>query len=63
MDPSGQSIVLEGGTKIVVPESLAINRSELKPGLVVRAQYEEREGAKMATTITVTPTSPRQRIP
>ena len=62
VDPGVQSIVLEGGTKIVLPDSLAMNRGELKPGVVVRAQYEEREGAKMATTITVTPASPRRQI-
>lgn len=56
--PSAQSILFEDGTTLVVPESLAIRRSELKPGAVIRVQYEERDGQKVTTTITVDPASP-----
>ena len=55
--PSAQNIMLEDGTVLVLPESLAIRRSELKPGAVIRAQYEERDGQKVVTTITVRPSS------
>ena len=55
--PSAQSIIFEDGTTLVVPDSLAIRRSELKPGATIRAQYEERDGQKVITTITVHPPS------
>lgn len=61
VDAGGQSLVLEDGITLTLPDSLAINRSELKPGVVIKAQYEEREGGKMATTISVSPASPQQR--
>ena len=55
--PSAQNITFEDGTILVLPESLAIRRSELNPGTVIRAQYEERDGQKVITTITVRPSS------
>jgi hypothetical protein len=55
--PSAQNITFEDGTMLVLPESLAIRRSELKPGAVIRVQYEERDGQKVITTITLQPPS------
>lgn len=55
--PSAQNIICEDGTVLVLPESLAIRRSDLSPGMVIRAQYEERDGQKVITTITVRPAS------
>jgi len=55
--PSAQNVICEDGTMLVLPESLAIRRGELKPGVVIRAQYEERDAQKVITTITVHPSS------
>jgi len=55
--PSAQNITCEDGTVLVLPESLAIRRSELKTGVAIRAQYEERDAQKVITTITVHPSS------
>ena len=55
--PSAQNIICEDDTVLVLPESLVIRRSELKPGVVIRTQYEERDAQKVITTITVHPSS------
>jgi hypothetical protein len=55
VDLSTDTIILENGDTLVVPPSLAINRSHLKPDVWVVAQYEERGGRKVATTISVRP--------
>jgi uncharacterized protein DUF1344 len=48
-------IVLEDGNTLTVPQSLNFNRSQLTPGASLRAQYEEREGRKVVTTIILQP--------
>ena len=55
VDLSTDTIILDSGDTLVVPSSLAINRSHLKPDVWVVAQYEERGGRKVATTISVRP--------
>ncbi len=55
IDLSTDTIVLESGDMLVVPSSLAINRSHLRPDVWVVAQYEERGGRKIATTISIRP--------
>jgi hypothetical protein len=55
-----QSIVLGGGTALVVPASLEFNRTELKPGAGVKAKYEERAGKKFTTTVILEPASRRR---
>jgi len=55
-----QSIVLEGGTALIVPASLEFNRTELKPGAGVKAQYEELAGKKFTTTVILEPASRRR---
>jgi hypothetical protein len=55
IDLSTDTIVLENGDTLIVPSSLAINRSHLKPDVWVVAQYEERGGRKVATTISIRP--------
>jgi hypothetical protein len=55
IDLSTDTIILENGDTLVVPSSLAINRSHLKPDVWVVAEYEERGGRKVATKISVRP--------
>lgn len=55
IDLSTDTIILQSGDTLIVPSSLAINRSYLKPDVWVVAQYEERGGRKVATTISVRP--------
>jgi hypothetical protein len=55
IDLSTDTIVLDNGDTLIVPSSLAINRSHLKPDVWVVAQYEERGGRKVATTISIRP--------
>ncbi len=45
----GRWIVFTNGTQVAVPDNVA--HVEMKPGAVVRAMYEEREGQKFATSI------------
>jgi hypothetical protein len=45
----GRWIVFANGTQVAVPDNVA--HLEMKPGAVVRAMYEEREGQKFATSI------------
>jgi hypothetical protein len=46
----GRWIVFANGTQVAVPDNV-VHRFEMKPGAVVRAMYEEREGQKFATSI------------
>jgi hypothetical protein len=46
----GRWIVFTNGTQVAVPDNL-VQHFEMKPGAVVRAMYEEREGQKFATWI------------
>ena len=46
----GRWIVFSNGTQVAVPDNL-VQHFEMKPGAVIRAMYEEREGQKFATSI------------
>ena len=46
----GRWIVFQNGTQVAVPDNVA-HQFEMKPGAVIRAMYEEREGQKFATSI------------
>jgi len=52
-----QSVVLEDDTALIVPASLEFNRTELKPGAGVKAQYAERAGKTFTTTVILEPAS------
>ena len=43
-------LMLGDGTQITVPENVA-RRSELPLGVMIRVQYEERDGRKVATSV------------
>ncbi len=55
IDHESDTIVLEDGNTLTVPQSLAFNRSQLTPGASLKAQYEERGGRKVATAIILQP--------
>ena len=46
----GRWIVFSNGTQVAVSDNL-VQHFEMKPGAVIRAMYEEREGQKFATSI------------
>lgn len=46
----GRWIVFSDGTQVAVPDNL-VQHFEMKPGAVIRAMYEEREGQKFATSL------------
>ena len=46
----GRWIVFANGTQVAVPDNV-VHHFEMKPGAVIRAMYEEREGQKFATSI------------
>ena len=60
VDRRGVNIILEDGTSLIVPVSLEFDRRELRPGATVKAQYEEREGKKFTTTLTLEPAARRR---
>jgi PDZ domain-containing secreted protein len=55
VDAAGKAIVLEDGTKIMIPDSAKVTITELKPGQSVKLSYEEKDGQKTAKTITIQP--------
>ena len=52
--------MLNNGTQIIVPDDV-VRWSELTEGAVVRVQYEERDGKKVATSINYLDGFPGQR--
>jgi hypothetical protein len=53
VDPAGKTILLEGGTRLVIPGSVAVDPAALKAGATVKATVEERGGQKVVTAIQV----------
>jgi hypothetical protein len=53
VDPSGTQILLEDGTKLMIPKSVKAPKEALRPGAMVMAQYEEKGGQKIVTAIEV----------
>jgi hypothetical protein len=53
VDQSGQSITLDNGTQLMIPDSLKDARSFLKEGARVKATYEEQAGKNIATSLQV----------
>ena len=50
---AGGMVTLEDGTKLTIPSSLMIPVAELKPGAVIAAEYEEKGGQKVATSVQI----------
>lgn len=52
VDPSGM-VTLEDGTKLAIPKSVAVPKDKLKPGATISAEYEEKDGRKVATSVQI----------
>jgi Protein of unknown function (DUF1344) len=55
VDPSGRMVTLDDGTQIVIPATLTVEKSALKPGASVKASCDEKDGQKIAKSLTVMP--------
>ena len=53
VDPSGSMVTLNDGTQIVIPPTFTVEKSALKPGVNVKVSYDEKDGQKLAKSITV----------
>ncbi len=51
VDPDGGVIMLEDGTRLMIPASARLRRDALKEGTTVKVSYEERAGQKIITSI------------
>ncbi len=61
LEPNGQVLTLEDGTRLTVPSNVlidpysgSVDRPVLKPGEHVRASYDEVRGENLVTSIEVT---------
>ena len=50
---AGGMVTLEDGTKLTIPKSLMVPMGQLKPGAVIAAEYEEKSGQKVATSVQI----------
>ncbi len=50
---SGNMVTLEDGTKLSIPSSVKVAKDQLKPGAQITAEYEERAGQKVATSVLI----------
>jgi hypothetical protein len=55
VDPSGNMVTLDDGTKLMIPPTLTIEKTTLQPGTIVKASYVEENGQKVATSVIVIP--------
>lgn len=53
VDPAGRTVLLEDGTRLVIPGSVGVNPAALKAGATVKASVEEKGGQKVVTAIQV----------
>jgi Cu/Ag efflux protein CusF len=45
----------DNGTQLTIPATLNVQRDNLKEGAIVKANFEERDGRKVVTSLQVTP--------
>jgi hypothetical protein len=55
VDQNGKMVTLDDGTRLAIPPTLTVEKRALQPGANVKASYEERDGQKVATALTVMP--------
>ena len=55
VDSSAKTVMLEDGTKLVIPEGSKVAITELKPGQSVKVSYEEKNGQKTVKSISIEP--------
>lgn len=53
VDPTGKSLTLQDGTKLMIPETVKLSQTDLKPGAKVKAAYQEKDGQKILTNLEV----------
>jgi Cu/Ag efflux protein CusF len=53
IDPAGGTVLLEDGTRLVIPDSVKVDRGALKAGATVKASVENKGGQKVVTAIQV----------
>jgi len=49
----GSTVTLDDGTTLSIPSSVKVSRDQLKPGAMIVAEYEERGGQKVATSVQI----------
>jgi hypothetical protein len=49
----GNIVTLEDGTQLSIPSSVKVAKDQLKPGAQISAEYEERAGQKVATSVQI----------
>ena len=49
----GNMVTLEDGTQLSIPGSVKVPMSRLKPGAQISAEFEERGGQKVATSVQI----------
>lgn len=53
VDPAGRTVLLEDGTRLMIPGSVNVDPAALKAGATVKASVEEKGGQKVVTAIQV----------
>jgi hypothetical protein len=53
VDPAGKFLLLEDGTRLMIPDSVRVSKADLTPGATVKVAYEERGGQKIITDLQV----------
>ena len=61
MDASGRMLTLDDGTRLTIPATVKVERKDLKPGADVKANYEDKDGQMVVTSIEVRPTAPEKK--
>jgi len=49
----GSTVTLDDGTTLSIPSSVKVSRAQLKPGAMIVAEYQERGGQKVATSVQI----------
>jgi uncharacterized protein DUF1344 len=55
VDPAANMLRLSDGTTLLIPDNMIVDPAVLKPGVMVRAAYEEDGGQKVITSLEVQP--------
>jgi hypothetical protein len=50
---AGGVVTLDDGTKLTIPASVMVPKDQLKPGAMISAEYEEKAGQKVATSVQI----------
>lgn len=50
---AGNRVTLEDGTTLMLSDGARVNRAELRPGVTIKASFEDRGGQKVATSVEV----------